>query len=98
MATKEEILNYVDNTPENSNRNVLSGMLDDYGGSGGANIVVCPLTSEYDLGIEAFVYTAQMTAGELYAAESIVFELPQDVEQMRPNFKLPCLKANFFNG
>lgn len=39
MATKEEILNYVDNTPENSNRNVLSGMLDNYGGSGGSLIV-----------------------------------------------------------
>lgn len=33
MATKEEILEYTTNTPENTNRNVLSGMLDNYNSS-----------------------------------------------------------------
>ena len=100
MATKEEILDYATNTPENTNRNVLNSMLDEYnsGGSSGANIVVCPLTSEYDRGAEAYVYTAQMTAGELYAAESVVFEISQDAEQMEPGMKLPCLKADSLLG
>lgn len=37
MTTKEEILDYATNTPENTNRNVLNSMLDEYnsGGSGG---------------------------------------------------------------
>lgn len=35
MATKEEILDYATNTPENTNRNVLNSMLNNYGGSDG---------------------------------------------------------------
>jgi hypothetical protein len=43
MATKEEILDYATNTPENTNRNVLSGMLDSYGGSGSSSSAVVDL-------------------------------------------------------
>lgn len=35
--TKEEIINYVMNTPTNTNRAVLSSMLDDYNGGGGGS-------------------------------------------------------------
>lgn len=65
---------------------------------GGGNIVVCPMTSEFDLGEEMYVYTAQMAAGELYAAESVVFEISQDAEQMKPGMKFPCLKAASLSG
>lgn len=34
MVTKEEILDYTTNTPENTNRNVLSSMLNEYGSGG----------------------------------------------------------------
>lgn len=30
MITKEDILNYITHTPENSNRNVLNSMLDSF--------------------------------------------------------------------
>ncbi len=87
MVTKEEILNYVDNTPENSNRNVLSGMLDNYsggGGSGGASIITCELSVDEE---DRSTLTATKTAGELIAADYVIFYLcPADGIKVFANF------------
>ncbi len=40
MATKEEILDYATNTPENTNRNVLNSMLENCGGGSGGFFMV----------------------------------------------------------
>lgn len=44
--TKEEILNYVMDTPDNTNRMVLSDMLDEFSSGGGASILVVGVTEE----------------------------------------------------
>ena len=60
--TKEEILDYVDNSPQNTNRNVLGSMLDQFtnGSGGGIEFLTIPITNVFEQ--EVVVIEANMTA------------------------------------
>ena len=66
--TKEEILDYVMNTPENTNRMVLSDMLDEFssgsGGGGGGSALL--ITATYDSDTE--MITLNKTFAEISTA------------------------------
>ncbi len=64
MATKKEILDYVSNTPYNSNRLVLETMLDDIA-SGSNNKCVFEATGDND------EFTAELTSGDATSDEAI---------------------------
>lgn len=75
--TKEEILDYVMNTPDNTNRAVLSDMLDEFSsGSGGGNpTLVVEVTSKNN------VWTCEKTWQEIFDAfltSAVVLRLPDD--------------------
>lgn len=66
--TKEDILDYVINTPNNTNRMVLSDMLDEFNsnsGGGGADILVVHLNEDEETGN----LSIDKTHAELYAAQ-----------------------------
>ena len=68
--TKEEILDYVVNSPENTNRRVLSDMLDEFnsgsGGGGGSSVLIVKITSDNNW--ENF--TCDKTFDEILAASN----------------------------
>ncbi len=47
MATTDEIMGYVLNSPHNTNPNVLKDMLDEHGGGGGGGAVDVPVITLY---------------------------------------------------
>lgn len=65
--TKEDILDYVMNTPNNTNRMVLSNMLDELQVSSGSNCLIVEETT-----IDGVV-TLNKTAGEIIDALPLVF-------------------------
>jgi len=69
--TKEEILNYVMDTPENTNRAVLSDMLDEFNtsSSNGANALIINIEKDGD------TYTTDKTAREIIDAMPLVYVL-----------------------
>ena len=83
--TKEEILDYITNTPENANRRVLSDMIDELqsggGGVGGLVVEVEYFTQEdpFMLGFKSL-----MDATEIISAykqgSNVVFHIPHDIE------------------
>lgn len=89
--TKEEILDYITSTPENTNRRVLSDMIDELvnsssGGFGDIVVVKCPITIEGD------VWTATKTAGELWAADIIIWEVGDNWGKML------CQEKYYYNN
>ena len=81
MATTDEIMGYVLNSPHNTNPNVLKDMLNEQGGGGS---IICNLT--FEMRESAPVITATMTAGELWSAlqsgSSLLFRLASGTSEM----------------
>jgi len=74
---KETILNYVMNTPENTNRVVLSDMLDEFSNSGGNGSSISTLIVHIEE--ESGVIAMDKTAGEIIDAMPLVFVYQEGV-------------------
>lgn len=66
--TKEEILDYITSTPENTNRRVLSDMLDEFNSGGGGGALIVEVDGDLSSG-----FFLNKTAGEIINALPLVF-------------------------
>lgn len=90
--TKNEILDYVMNTPDNTNRMVLSDMLDSFSSGSSSGGLVVHVTLE--AGASVFDKTWQEIHDAMEAGTSVLVVVPP-AEEDEPSTVFPVIECNF---